>query len=104
MGAPATVPASHVGGNGQGKPSVGAEPMGDPLLPQTGNGGYHLAHYRIYLDYAPADNSFNAAETTIRATADRKLKRFTLDFQDLDVESVEVDGRPAGFEQGDATP
>lgn len=95
---------NNAGGNGQGRPSVGEESLGDPLLPQTGNGGYDVAHYRIYLDYDPANNSFNAAKTTIRAKADRKLARFSLDFQDLDVTSVEVDGRAAQFEQKDATP
>ena len=40
---------------------------------------------------------------TIHATADRDLKEFSLDFQDLDVASVRVDGR-ADFTQVEATP
>ena len=59
------------GGRGQGKPSDGARTLGDPLLPQIGNGGYDVDHYRIYLDYDPVANEFNSAKTTIDATADR---------------------------------
>jgi aminopeptidase N len=92
------------GGQGKGKPVAGDRTLGDPLLPQVGNGGYDVDHYRIYLDYDPETNSFNSAKTTIRATADRKLKEFSLDFQGLPVSSVKVDGRAADFEQVDATP
>ncbi|MGB3013645.1 MAG: M1 family metallopeptidase [Candidatus Nanopelagicales bacterium] len=103
----ATVPASAsalASSDGKGKPTVGKRTLGDPLFPQIGNGGYDVDHYRIYLNYDPTDNVFKSAKTTIRATADRKLKRFSLDFQDLDVSSVKVDGRPARFKQVDATP
>lgn len=47
--------SAHSGspGPGGGKPVVGARSLGDPLLPQIGNGGYDVKHYRIYLDYDP---------------------------------------------------
>ena len=96
--------AADPGGKGGGKPVDGARTLGDPLFPQIGNGGYDVKNYRIYLDYDPATNTFNSARTTIRAKATQTLKEFSLDFQNLDVESVEVDGRKAGFEQVDATP
>ena len=92
------------GGKGRGKPVAGARTLGDPLLPQIGNGGYDVKHYRIQLDYDPGNNSFTSAKTTIRARATQTLKEFSLDFQDLDVASVKVDGRDADFEQVDATP
>jgi aminopeptidase N len=101
--APATS-AAKPGGNGHGKPVAGERSLGDPLLPQLGNGGYDVEHYRIELDYDPATNEFNSAKTTISATADRKLREFSLDFQDLDVSSVRVDGRAAEFSQVEATP
>ena len=83
----------------------GARTMGDPLLPQLGNGGYDVDHYRIALDYDPATNTLNSAKTTISATATQNLKEFSLDFQDvLDVSSVTVNGRPATFSQVEATP
>jgi aminopeptidase N len=92
------------GGKGGGKPVAGARTLGDPLLPQIGNGGYDVKHYRIQLDFDPGNNSFTSAKTTIRARATQTLKEFSLDFQDLDVASVKVDGRDADFEQVDATP
>jgi aminopeptidase N len=86
------------------QPTAGARTLGDPLLPQIGNGGYDVDHYRIALDYDPGTNVFNSATTTIDATANAKLKEFSLDFQDLDVSRVRVDGRPADFSQVEATP
>ena len=98
------VSAAAPGGGGKGKPSNGARTLGDPILPQIGNGGYDVDHYRIYLDYDPVATEFNSARTTLDATADEKLKQFSLDFQQLDVASVKVDGRRAEFKQVDATP
>ncbi len=99
-----TAVAAKPGGLGHGKPSAGARSLGDPLLPQIGNGGYDVKRYRIALDYDPVANEFNSAKTTIKAKASQKLKEFSLDFQDLDVEGVKVDGRSARFSQVDATP
>jgi aminopeptidase N len=85
--------------------TAGARTLGDPLLPQIGNGGYDVDHYRIALDYDPSANVFNSAKTTIDATATAHLKEFSLDFQDdLNISSVRVGGRAADFEQVDATP
>jgi aminopeptidase N len=92
------------GGQGQGKPIDGARSLGDPLLPQLGNGGYDVDSYRIELDYDPVTNEFNSAKTTIVATAKAHLRQFSLDFQDLDVQGVSVGGRAAGFRQVEATP
>jgi aminopeptidase N len=87
------------------KPVVGSRSLGDPLLPQLGNGGYDVRHYRIELDYDPAANHFDEARTTIRARATQTLSEFSLDFQDdLEVTRVSVGGRPAQFRFEDATP
>jgi aminopeptidase N len=96
--------SAHPGGQGGGKPTAGARTLGDPLLPQIGNGGYDVDHYRIALDYDPVANEFSSAKTKIRARADQHLKEFSLDFQALDVSSVSVDGREARFSQVDASP
>ena len=62
-------------------------------------------HYRIELDYRPEANRFaSGTETTIRARATQSLSEFSLDFQDLHVRRVEVNGREADFEQVEATP
>jgi aminopeptidase N len=84
---------------------IGSRSLGDPLLPQLGNGGYDVDHYRIQLDYDPAANRLDSATTTIVATATQKLREFSLDFQDvLEVSSVKVGGRSADFSQVEATP
>lgn len=91
-----------------GPPPPGATPgsrsLGDPLFPQTGNGGYDARHYDIDLDYDPLTNVFNSATTTISARATQALSEFSFDFQDLDVSSVTVNGVAAQFEQVDAEP
>jgi aminopeptidase N len=104
MGVPAQSVAAP-GGQGGGKPVVGARSLGDPLLPQLGNGGYDVQHYTIKLDYDPVANRFNSAKTTIVAVASEKLQEFSLDFQDdLEVRSVTVDRRDADFRFEVATP
>lgn len=84
----------------------GARTLGDPLIPQVGNGGYDALHYLIEIHYDPATNSFgNGTGTTITARATQDLSEFSFDFQDdLTVSGVTVNGTPASFEQVDATP
>jgi aminopeptidase N len=89
----------------EGKSQKKSQSIGDPLFPQVGNRGYDVKHYDIALDYDPTANAFNpGTETTITAKAKKSLSRFSLDFQDLDVSAVEVNGRPAEFTQKEATP
>jgi aminopeptidase N len=88
-----------------GKYVEGARSLGDPLFPQIGNGGYNARRYRIDLDYDPDANQFNRGTSTrIVARATESLREFSLDFQDLDVTSVEVNGKRATFAQEEATP
>jgi aminopeptidase N len=87
-----------------GKGNVGSRSLGDPLLPQLGNGGYDAKSYRIKLNYDPAANEFERARTKLVARAKKKLKKFSLDFQDLDVARVKVNGRRAKFRQVEAKP
>jgi aminopeptidase N len=75
----------------------GARTLGDPIFPQIGNGGYDAQHYEIDLDYDPAANVFDAATTTVTAKATQNLSEFSLDFQELAVSQVLVDGAPAAF-------
>lgn len=92
-------------GKGSGKPVAGARTLGDPLLPQLGNGGYDAKHYRIALDYDPEANRFDSASTTMTARATKTLREFSLDFQDdLEVVEVRVGNRRAGFGFEPATP
>ena len=108
----ATVLVSTVGATAAPKPGKGsdkqdgARSLGDPLLPQIGNGGYDVQNYRIDLDYDPATNTFNeGTSTTITAVAGKKLNKFSFDFQDLEVSSVTVNGVEAkSFKQVVARP
>ena len=71
----------------------GARSAGDELYPQTGNGGYDAEHYDIELIYDPVTNLFEAGtKTTMTATATQDLSEFTMDFQDIGVTSVTVNG------------
>jgi aminopeptidase N len=81
----------------------GARTLGDPLFPQIGNGGYDVRHYDVELDYAPGANSFNSATTTITAVATQNLSQLSLDFQDLPVGQVRVNGAAAGFSSADSS-
>jgi aminopeptidase N len=83
----------------------GARTLGDPLFPQTGNGGYDVQHYDLELDYDPETNLFeDGTRTTITAKATQDLSELSLDFQDLPVSGVTVDGAAATFTQEDAEP
>jgi aminopeptidase N len=97
--------AQRGGHDGDGEYVAGARSLGDTLLPQIGNGGYNVRSYEIELDYDPEANVFEpGTETEIEAKATQNLREFSLDFQDLDVSRVEVDGERADFEQVEATP
>lgn len=79
--------------------SPGARGLNDPLLPQIGNGGYDAQHYDINLDYDPSANSLSSAKVTMIARATQDLSEFSLDFQDLPVDNVLVNGAQATFTQ-----
>lgn len=84
----------------------GSRSLGDELFPQIGNGGYDAASYEINLNYDPADNEFLAGtSTTMNAVSTQDLSEFTMDFQDIPVSSVSVNGVPVdSFSQVDAEP
>ncbi len=84
----------------------GAPSLGDPILPQIGNGGYDALHYDIDLRYDPEENRLEPPTgSTMIATATQDLSRFSLDFQDdLTITSVSVDGVPASFDRKRARP
>ena len=83
---------------------AGARTLGDPLLPQIGNGGYDALHYDIDLAIDRPANTFTSATTTMTAMATENLDELSLDFQDLAVVSVQVNGKPVKFEQVASTP
>ncbi|MEU0057997.1 M1 family metallopeptidase [Streptomyces sp. NPDC006334] len=76
-------PALAVGG-------VGAPGVGDPYFPLAGNGGYHVDHYDLTLNYDPGSRRLEGrAVLTARAT--QRLTRFDLDLRGLKVTGLTVD-------------
>ena len=74
----------------------GAPGLGDPYFPLEGNGGYDAQHYFLKLAYDPATKVLGGTVHMLaRATQD--LSRFDLDFQQLTVRSVTVNGRAATY-------
>ena len=93
------------GGQGQGKPSVGERSLGDPLLPQLGNGGYDVGALHDRARLRPGGEPFTRRRRRSTPRPTRSCSEFSLDFQDdFDVSAVTVDGRAAGFAFEAATP
>ncbi|MFC4114378.1 M1 family metallopeptidase [Nonomuraea zeae] len=89
LSVPLSAPASAAD-RGPGAPGIG-----DVYFPDYGNGGYDVKHYGLKLDYQPGTDRLEG-QATLLATASQTLTRFNLDFL-LDVQRVEVNGRPAAF-------
>jgi aminopeptidase N len=74
----------------------GAAGGGDPFYPQAGNGGYDVKNYSLKLDYAPQNEQL-AGDATISARATQDLSSFNLDFRDLKITTLTVNGEAATF-------
>jgi aminopeptidase N len=70
--------------------------MGDPLTPDSGNGGYDVAHYDLKYTVA-ADGTVEQATTTVQARATQALSTFNLDFIGYEVDAVTVGKTSATF-------
>ncbi|TPQ19307.1 M1 family metallopeptidase [Streptomyces sporangiiformans] len=81
---------------GGGARTTGAEGADDPYFPKSGNGGYDVTHYDLTLAYDPAARRLTG-KAEIEARTEQDLSAFHLDLAGLKVESVDVDGRSAGF-------
>jgi Peptidase family M1 domain len=82
--------------------------LGAHLYPETGNGGYTSIHTDVFLDYDATQNLLLAGtHVALIDRATQCLTDFSLDFErsspnatdgpDMTVQSVLVNGRPAGF-------
>ncbi|MET7685445.1 M1 family metallopeptidase [Streptomyces sp. NPDC005423] len=88
-------PASAVPrGNG----TEGGETLGDPVFPGLGNDGYRVLAYDLDLAY-DATTRLVDATATLKLRTTETLTRFSLDALGLDIRTVRVNGRTAGFEQ-----
>ncbi|WP_405730508.1 M1 family metallopeptidase [Streptomyces sp. NBC_00028] len=75
--------------------------VGDRLFPHLGNPGYDVASYDLSFTYPGSNSEPLQAVTTIDAWTTTSLDRINLDFAHGEVESVEVDGKPAAFAGAD---
>jgi aminopeptidase N len=73
---------------------LGAASIGDPYLPESGNGGYTVGHYELELSYRPGANRLEGW-ARITLTTSHALRRFSLDLADFVVSKVLVDGTSA---------
>ncbi|MGY1672227.1 M1 family metallopeptidase [Geodermatophilus sp. SYSU D00710] len=94
--------AAAPGAPGEPRYTDGSTSGGDPYFPAAGNGGYDVQHYDLGLSWfpgaTPAEGRLDGtAVITLTATAD--LASFSLDLRRLAVSSVQVDGKPARYEQ-----
>jgi aminopeptidase N len=91
---PSTAPSSAPSSGDAGAFTAGARGIGDPYFPLDGNGGFDVRHYELDLDYDAGTGAIEGS-ATLSATATQNLSAFDLDFDDLEVDGVTVDGDPA---------
>ncbi|MFI1365070.1 M1 family metallopeptidase [Streptomyces griseochromogenes] len=96
LGAVATAAASFFVVAASSAPTPGAAGIGDSYFPQLGNGGFDARHYDLGIAYDPGSGRLDG-RTTLTARATQHLSSFDLDFQQLRITRVEVNGRRAGF-------
>ena len=72
--------------------------LGDELFPELGAPGVDVLSYDVLLDVDVPKGAFDA-QVDLMVAVDVGLDRLALDARDFDVDSVEVDGAPATFEQ-----
>ena len=91
----ASLLVSVLGAGGVGLARGGFTPgsvgIGDPYVPNEGNGGYQVRRYDLDLRFNPGTDRLQGV-ATIKATATQALSAFNLDLYGLVVEKATVDG------------
>jgi len=78
--------------------ACGAPGVGDKYFPNYGNGGYHVSHYDLSIQYNPATN-WLTGKALITVHTNQELAAFNLDLVGLTVKAIRVDdSRAGGFE------
>jgi aminopeptidase N len=75
-----------------------APKLSEPFFPRAGNSGYDALHYQVRLVYSRAGTI--KAVMAMRARAQQRLRRLTLDLDGLAVSEVKVDGGGERFNRG----
>jgi aminopeptidase N len=79
---------------------LGAPGVADEYFPLDGNGGYDVKHYDLDLASHPATDTLTGV-ARIEARATQNLSSLNLDFDDLTVRSVRVNGDRARWTHAD---
>jgi uncharacterized repeat protein (TIGR01451 family) len=85
------------------EPIAGPQSSGDTQFPNVGNGGYDVSHYDLDIVWEPetipvvAPQTIEATATITAATTGAPLSSFSLDFEGLDIDSVEVNDETASY-------
>ena len=74
-----------------GQPIKGAAGLGDKLFPNAGNGGYDVQHYDLDLTVDIKSNTITST-ATLTALATSTLDTFNLDFHELTIDGLTVNG------------
>lgn len=77
-------------------PRPGAAGIGDSFLPDSGNGGYDVETYELWIEWRSVQEPIQA-KVALTARASEPLSAFNLDLHELEVTAVRVDGSAAEF-------
>ncbi|MEZ4619892.1 MAG: M1 family metallopeptidase [Caldilineaceae bacterium] len=80
------------------QPIKGAAGLGDELFPNAGNGGYDVQHYDLDLMTDVASNIITGT-ATITALATATLDTFNLDFHELEIDALSVNGAETPYQR-----
>ncbi len=80
--------------------TIGSDGLEDPVYPLLGNGGYKAQHYDIDLVVDIENQSITGA-VTIDARTTQNLSAFNLDFEGLEIHSVNINSDPAEYSRQD---
>ncbi len=78
---------------------AGGQSSGDSLFPNVGNTGYDVSHYDIEIAWATSQAISATTTITAKVDAGYALSTFSLDFEGLTIDSLEVNGQPASYER-----
>jgi aminopeptidase N len=79
-------------------PRPGAAGIGDSFLPDSGNGGYDVESYELWIEWRSVQEPIQA-KLALTARALEPLSAFNLDLYGLEVGAVRVDGVSAEFQR-----
>ena len=76
--------------------TVGASGAGDSIFALEGNGGIDVEHYALSIQWDDKSGIIDAnASLDIKST--QRLSRFNLDFHDLNISSLSIDGKACSY-------